>query len=136
VVCRRLMWMIGRSTLITVDSEPPCALSGLSLTNSNPSDEVVEWFWKIVKAWPAERKVSSPSHSRVLKLTNSPVYYNSQLVPPESPLTVSKIYKVPMVLDDSLLKKLERLLSCLNHILVSTESIYRLTRHTRLLNRN
>ena len=26
---------------------------------SNPSDEVVEWFWKIVKAWPAERKVSS-----------------------------------------------------------------------------
>ncbi|ORX35319.1 hypothetical protein BD324DRAFT_632323 [Kockovaella imperatae] len=22
----------------------------------NPSDEVVEWFWKIVKAWPAERK--------------------------------------------------------------------------------
>jgi E3 ubiquitin-protein ligase NEDD4 len=24
---------------------------------SNPSDEVVEWFWKIVKAWPAERKV-------------------------------------------------------------------------------
>lgn len=28
------------------------------LSLSNPSDEVVEWFWKIVKAWPAERKVS------------------------------------------------------------------------------
>ena len=25
---------------------------------SNPSDEVIEWFWKIVRAWPAERKVS------------------------------------------------------------------------------
>lgn len=22
----------------------------------NPSDEVVEWFWKIVRTWPAERK--------------------------------------------------------------------------------
>ncbi|WWD16351.1 hypothetical protein CI109_100777 [Kwoniella shandongensis] len=29
----------------------------------NPSDEVVEWFWKIVKAWPAERK------SRLLQFT-------------------------------------------------------------------
>jgi E3 ubiquitin-protein ligase NEDD4 len=24
---------------------------------SNPSDEVVEWFWKCVRSWPAERKV-------------------------------------------------------------------------------
>ena len=31
--------------------------------SSNPSDEVVEWFWKIVKAWPAERKVSLPNWS-------------------------------------------------------------------------
>jgi hypothetical protein len=29
----------------------------------NPSDEVVEWFWQIVKAWPAERK------SRLLQFT-------------------------------------------------------------------
>jgi len=29
----------------------------------NPSDEVVEWFWMIVKAWPAERK------SRLLQFT-------------------------------------------------------------------
>ena len=49
--------MIGRSTLITVDSEYLTPQES-GLTNSNPSDEVVEWFWKIVKAWPAERKVS------------------------------------------------------------------------------
>jgi E3 ubiquitin-protein ligase NEDD4 len=30
---------------------------------SNPSDEVVEWFWKCVKSWPAERK------SRLLQFT-------------------------------------------------------------------
>lgn len=29
----------------------------------NPSDEVVEWFWKIVKNWPAEKK------SRLLQFT-------------------------------------------------------------------
>ncbi|TXT05323.1 uncharacterized protein COLE_06643 [Cutaneotrichosporon oleaginosum] len=29
----------------------------------NPSDEVVEWFWKIVRSWPAERK------SRLLQFT-------------------------------------------------------------------
>nr|ODN85521.1 E3 ubiquitin-protein ligase NEDD4 [Cryptococcus depauperatus CBS 7841] len=29
----------------------------------NPSDEVVEWFWKIVRAWPAEKK------SRLLQFT-------------------------------------------------------------------
>ncbi|KAL7420115.1 hypothetical protein Q5752_005081 [Cryptotrichosporon argae] len=29
----------------------------------NPSDEVVEWFWKIVRGWPAERK------SRLLQFT-------------------------------------------------------------------
>ncbi|KAJ9106012.1 hypothetical protein QFC19_003348 [Naganishia cerealis] len=29
----------------------------------NPSDEVVEWFWKCVKSWPAERK------SRLLQFT-------------------------------------------------------------------
>ena len=32
--------------------------SRVLIGRSNPSDEVVEWFWKIVKAWPAERKVS------------------------------------------------------------------------------
>lgn len=29
----------------------------------NPSDEVIEWFWKIVRSWPAERK------SRLLQFT-------------------------------------------------------------------
>jgi len=50
--------MIGRNTPITVDSKYLIPLQESGLTNSNPSDEVVEWFWKIVKAWPAERKVS------------------------------------------------------------------------------
>jgi E3 ubiquitin-protein ligase NEDD4 len=36
---------------------------GVPLLTSNPSDEVIEWFWKIVRAWPAERK------SRLLQFT-------------------------------------------------------------------
>jgi hypothetical protein len=41
-------------------------------------------------------------------LTNSPVCYNSLLVLRVSPSTDSRIYKVPMDLDDSPLKKLEK----------------------------
>jgi hypothetical protein len=135
VECRRLMWMIGRSTLITVDSEYLIP-SGLStdktathlMRSSSGSGRLSR------HGLQSER--SADLSGSFSKLTISPVYYNSQLVPPEFPLTVSRIYKVPMVLDDSPLKKLEKLLSCLNHILVSTELIYRLTRRTRHLSRN
>ncbi len=57
--------MTGRSTLITEDSERFPLASSSADDPSNPSDEVVEWFWKIVKAWPAERKVSYLASSEI-----------------------------------------------------------------------
>lgn len=39
---------------------------------SNPSDEVVEWFWKCVKSWPAERKVCAVLRVLALFANSSP----------------------------------------------------------------
>jgi hypothetical protein len=125
--------MIGRSTPITVDSELTSVVAIThKLTCSNPSDEVVEWFWKIVKAWPAERKVSTHCHKCSISADDGSLdYYNSPLVLLVSPSMVSRIYKDPTVLDGSLSKKLVKSHSCPSRTPASTELICLLTRRTR-----
>lgn len=51
---RELELLIGGMSEIDVDDW----MKHTDYRGYNPSDEVIEWFWKIVKAWPAERKVS------------------------------------------------------------------------------
>ncbi|WWC58375.1 uncharacterized protein I303_100915 [Kwoniella dejecticola CBS 10117] len=56
---RELELLIGGMSEIDVDDW----MKHTDYRGYNPSDEVVEWFWKIVRGWPAERK------SRLLQFT-------------------------------------------------------------------
>ncbi|KAJ9109360.1 hypothetical protein QFC21_000690 [Naganishia friedmannii] len=56
---RELELLIGGMSEIDVDDW----MKHTDYRGYNPSDEVVEWFWKCVKSWPAERK------SRLLQFT-------------------------------------------------------------------
>ncbi|KAK4686746.1 hypothetical protein P7C73_g3391, partial [Tremellales sp. Uapishka_1] len=56
---RELELLIGGMSEIDVDDW----MKHTDYRGYNPSDEVVEWFWKCVKGWPAERK------SRLLQFT-------------------------------------------------------------------
>lgn len=51
---RELELLIGGMSEIDVDDW----MKHTDYRGYNPSDEVVEWFWKCVRSWPAERKVS------------------------------------------------------------------------------
>jgi len=73
----------------------------------NPSDEVVEWFWQIVKAWPAERRVGCCSSRR------GRVGYQ---------WPASRTCRAQTDLDDSLLKRRARSTSCPRVIPASTGS--------------
>ncbi|WVQ93741.1 hypothetical protein IAU59_000818 [Kwoniella sp. CBS 9459] len=56
---RELELLIGGMSEIDVDDW----MKHTDYRGYNPSDEVIEWFWKIVRGWPAERK------SRLLQFT-------------------------------------------------------------------
>ena len=56
---RELELLIGGMSEIDVDDW----MKHTDYRGYNPSDEVVEWFWKCVRGWPAERK------SRLLQFT-------------------------------------------------------------------
>jgi hypothetical protein len=99
---------------------------------SNPSDEVIEWFWKIVKGWPAERKVrvTSSESKYVADGAISPDCCNSPPAHLVSPSTASRIFRARTALDDSPSRRLGKSRNCQSLTRVSTVSTCQLTRAT------